>query len=160
MSEDITGCPNPACSKWGRCFVPNSCWKSSVSGGTDRDKVFSKHETDTPRTDAVFMETWSGKTRNNVVDADFARQLERELKQSLTPKITTRCPSCGGETLFIGSGGHLTCSVIGCREPSVERCVAELYNERSQIERELNQTREKLLEAIRRGFHEQATENP
>ena len=65
------------------------------------------------------------------------------------PRIATRCPSCGGETLFIGTGGHLTCSVIGCRQPSVEHCVAELYNERSQLERELNQTREKLLEARR-----------
>ena len=57
-------------------------------------------------------------------------------------KITTRCPSCGGETLFIGSGGHLICSVIGCREPSVERCVAELYNERSRLEHELAQAKE------------------
>lgn len=94
------------------------------------------------------MNTWNGKTRN-VVDADFARKLERELEQARTPKIATLCPSCGGETLFIGTGGHLTCSVIGCRQPSVERCVAELYNERSQLERELNQTRAKLLEARR-----------
>ncbi len=38
-------------------------------------------------------------------------------------KIRTPCPACGANTLFIGSGGHLTCSVIGCKEPGVERAV-------------------------------------
>jgi len=37
--------------------------------------------------------------------------------------IVTPCPSCGRRTLFIGAGGHLTCSVIGCKEPSVEAWV-------------------------------------
>lgn len=36
-------------------------------------------------------------------------------------RITTPCPSCGARTIFIGSNGHLTCSVIGCKEPGVER---------------------------------------
>lgn len=33
------------------------------------------------------------------------------------PRIADRCPCCGGQTLFIGAGGWLTCSVIGCKAP-------------------------------------------
>jgi hypothetical protein len=38
-------------------------------------------------------------------------------------RITTPCPSCGGKTLFVGSGGHLTCSWVECPEPVVERAI-------------------------------------
>lgn len=38
----------------------------------------------------------------------------------MSEEITTRCPTCGGQTIFIGSGGHLTCSMVTCRNPSVE----------------------------------------
>lgn len=41
-------------------------------------------------------------------------------------EITTRCPSCGCQTLFIGTGGHLTCSLIDCQCPSVASKIAEL----------------------------------
>lgn len=41
-------------------------------------------------------------------------------------KITTPCPSCGNRTLFIGSGGHLVCSWLKCKEPGVERAIAAL----------------------------------
>jgi hypothetical protein len=34
-------------------------------------------------------------------------------------RIATRCPSCGSQTLFIGSGGHLTCGLLPCKNPSV-----------------------------------------
>lgn len=37
--------------------------------------------------------------------------------------ITTRCPTCGGQTLFVGSGGHLTCSWIECRNPSIGHAI-------------------------------------
>jgi hypothetical protein len=38
-------------------------------------------------------------------------------------RIVTPCPSCGRRTLFIGTGGHLTCGNLGpdCKEPGVER---------------------------------------
>lgn len=42
------------------------------------------------------------------------------------PRIETPCPSCGSRNLFIGEGGHLTCSLIGCQEPGVERAIAAL----------------------------------
>ena len=35
------------------------------------------------------------------------------------PRIADPCPSCGGSTLFIGAGGWLTCSVIGCQHPAM-----------------------------------------
>jgi hypothetical protein len=40
--------------------------------------------------------------------------------------IVDRCPSCGSKTLFIGDGGYLTCSLIGCPEPSVGKAIAQL----------------------------------
>jgi len=50
----------------------------------------------------------------------------------MTERIRTRCPSCGHDTLFIGNGGHLTCSLIGCRQPVVERAIDDL---RAEVER-------------------------
>jgi len=41
-------------------------------------------------------------------------------------KITTPCPCCGRSTLFIGSGGHLTCGFLGCKHPGVEDQVNRL----------------------------------
>lgn len=33
------------------------------------------------------------------------------------PRIRGRCPRCHSESLFLGSGGYVTCSVIGCKDP-------------------------------------------
>lgn len=41
------------------------------------------------------------------------------------PKINDRCPSCGARSLFIGGGGWLTCSVIGCKEPGVSKAIID-----------------------------------
>jgi hypothetical protein len=48
---------------------------------------------------------------------------------SADPKITTRCPSCRGRHLFIGSGGHLTCSSNTCKNPSPEDVNDKLMTE-------------------------------
>jgi hypothetical protein len=40
-------------------------------------------------------------------------------------RIVTTCPACGNQTLFIGSGGHLTCSWLKCKSPSVAMAVEE-----------------------------------
>lgn len=57
------------------------------------------------------------------------------IKASVKPKkararapvrIETPCPSCGHRTLFIGSGGHLTCSWLQCQEPGVEHKLFQL----------------------------------
>lgn len=31
--------------------------------------------------------------------------------------VQGRCPACGGSSLFLGSGGHVTCSRIHCSNP-------------------------------------------
>lgn len=41
-------------------------------------------------------------------------------------RITTRCPSCGHSTLFVGDGGHLTCSWLECKHPSVAVAIEHL----------------------------------
>jgi len=63
------------------------------------------------------------KTRSIGIE-EWAQLQERiiHLESQLT-QIRTRCPSCGSQTLFIGTGGHLTCSLIGCKEPVVERAI-------------------------------------
>lgn len=54
------------------------------------------------------------------------------------PKIADRCPTCGAQSLFIGSGGWLTCSVIGCKEPgvSVARDALRAALAEAQLERD------------------------
>lgn len=34
------------------------------------------------------------------------------------PSIQGRCPACRGDSLFIGSGGYVTCSRLDCPNPS------------------------------------------
>lgn len=34
------------------------------------------------------------------------------------PKVQGKCPACGRESLFLASGGYVTCSIIGCTNPS------------------------------------------
>jgi hypothetical protein len=43
-------------------------------------------------------------------------------------RIETPCPNCGSRSLFIGSGGHLTCAVLRCTNPSVEGAIEDLRN--------------------------------
>ena len=33
-------------------------------------------------------------------------------------RIRGRCPSCGGDSLFVGKGGYLTCARLDCKEPT------------------------------------------
>jgi len=39
---------------------------------------------------------------------------------ALREAISTPCPSCGLKSLFIGTGGGLTCASLRCKSPSVE----------------------------------------
>lgn len=60
-------------------------------------------------------------------------------KSTAAGRITTPCPACGATSLFIGEGGHLTCSEIGsqhgsyrgCPEPGVE---TEINNLKAALE--------------------------
>lgn len=33
------------------------------------------------------------------------------------PTVAGYCPACGGESLFLGSGGFVTCSRLDCADP-------------------------------------------
>lgn len=35
------------------------------------------------------------------------------------PLVQGRCPACGRASLFLGNGGHVTCSIIDCPNPSL-----------------------------------------
>jgi len=41
-------------------------------------------------------------------------------------RIQACCPACGSRSLFIGSGGYLTCAVIECPDPSQAHDVLNL----------------------------------
>lgn len=60
---------------------------------------------------------------------DLAEGALIALKRLRDPKIATPCPACHHTSLFIGSGGHLICSWLGCQEPSVEEEVQKLQSE-------------------------------
>ena len=69
-------------------------------------------------------------------------------------RIVTPCPACGLQSLFIGDGGHLTCSVVpgrdsrGCLSPSVEETVGALKQRAEKAEAERDEARATLNEAI------------
>lgn len=52
------------------------------------------------------------------------------------PRIRTRCPSCGHDTLIIDDAGYLVCSLIGCEKPTmigdVAAEIARLKDDRDQ----------------------------
>lgn len=33
------------------------------------------------------------------------------------PRVAGRCPGCGGSSLFLGSGGYVTCARLDCPDP-------------------------------------------
>jgi predicted CxxxxCH...CXXCH cytochrome family protein len=35
------------------------------------------------------------------------------------PTVRGRCPSCGNETLALGSGGYITCANLRCHLPTI-----------------------------------------
>lgn len=39
-------------------------------------------------------------------------------EEAMSEKVQGYCPFCGGETLFLGSGGYVTCSTSDCQNPS------------------------------------------
>lgn len=63
--------------------------------------------------------------------------------------LKTPCPTCGG-SLFVSDGGHVTCSYIPCKEPSVERAVAKLKSERDALIAGLETAGELTLKATAR----------
>lgn len=33
------------------------------------------------------------------------------------PQVQGKCPSCGCRSLFVGSGGYVTCAILSCKDP-------------------------------------------
>lgn len=63
-------------------------------------------------------------------------------------KIANRCPACGHDTLFIGSGGWLTCSWLSCRNPGLDgalEAAAEAIIRASQLQHEVDEARREAL---------------
>lgn len=61
------------------------------------------------------------------------------------PKIADRCPTCGAESLFIGTGGWLTCAVLRCKNPGVGDAIEKLKAAQGrfyELEQEIEKARE------------------
>jgi len=41
------------------------------------------------------------------------------------PDVQGRCPACGWESLFLGSGGYITCSRLECPDPNAASTLLE-----------------------------------
>lgn len=41
------------------------------------------------------------------------------------PAVAGRCPACGSRSLFLAPGGHVTCAIIDCPDPTA---VADMLN--------------------------------
>lgn len=67
----------------------------------------------------------SWELRAEKAEADLA-EARHEMRQRLQQRITTRCPSCGHQSLFIGSGGRLTCSWLECKDPGLELAIEKV----------------------------------
>lgn len=52
------------------------------------------------------------------------RTMTPEEKRVSQVQIANQCPACHGHTLFIGKGGWITCSLIGCKNPSLDAGLA------------------------------------
>jgi len=47
------------------------------------------------------------------------------MSATANPVVKGRCPACGGESLFLGDGGYVTCSRIDCTHPDAATSMLE-----------------------------------
>ena len=66
---------------------------------------------------------------------------------ALREAISTRCPSCGLKSLFIGIGGGLTCASLRCKSPSVEATWEAKDAERDALRAEVERERRERISA-------------
>ena len=61
-------------------------------------------------------------------------------------RIATRCPACNSSTLFIANGNWLTCSLIGCPDPTLINSAGErlkaYWDDKQKAEKQNEQLRE------------------
>ncbi len=47
-----------------------------------------------------------------------------------SPRVAGHCPGCGGTSLFLANGGHLTCARLDCPDPcAADRVLADRETE-------------------------------
>lgn len=51
----------------------------------------------------------------------------------LHPTVQGRCPACRGESLFLGSGGYVTCARLDCPDPEAATRILEQRIDYSKI---------------------------
>lgn len=49
---------------------------------------------------------------------DMVRAYLTAAAPAMTARLAGHCPGCGGSTLFVGDGGHITCSLLDCPDPT------------------------------------------
>lgn len=70
-------------------------------------------------------------------ESTTARMLARRVPVSTAPAsaghplVKGRCPACGGASLFLGSGGYLTCARLDCPQPdAATEVIADFWDAR------------------------------
>jgi hypothetical protein len=64
-------------------------------------------------------------------------------------RVVGRCPSCLNETLFLGAGGHVTCSWVECNEPvAASRLLQNVRERAAAIMEELAPLPEKTADEL------------
>lgn len=66
---------------------------------------------------AVFHQGACPRVKSIETGNDGTTRVEFHPEPSSFPKVRGKCPQGCGETLFLGSGGYVTCSLIGCPKP-------------------------------------------
>lgn len=61
-------------------------------------------------------------------------------ENELHPIIQTKCPACGWKSLFIGSGGYLTCGNLDCPTPIFDAAI-QAYVRQEVLKAQVQQLR-------------------
>ncbi len=104
-------------------------WRGSQWGEIARENADLRRRAEKAEQVLAEATTWQREYDAQRQRAEKAEAERDDLKRQLDagqPRIATRCPACGGSTLFVGHGGHLTCSWLECPNPSVADEIAGL----------------------------------
>lgn len=73
----------------------------------------------------------------------------------MSADVQGRCPACGSSSLFLGSGGYVTCRVSDCSDPSAASDLLTNSGLLKATEQALVERNERLdrIERLARGEH-------